>query len=96
MQTLDNEEAATNSRPISQTTSNWKFLVQQLSGLCQALVSFLAGSQEPKVTYKRDRQGYTYFEVYDPMTEKHHRFDSEQNVRIWVDQSRHQPFEERL
>jgi hypothetical protein len=88
MQTLHNEEAVTNSQPISQTTSNWKFLVQQLNGLCQALVSFLEVSQEPKVTWKRDRRDYTYFEVYDPMTEKHHRFDSEQNVRIWLDRSR--------
>jgi hypothetical protein len=85
IQTLYNEEAVTNSQAISQTTSNWKFLVQQLNGLCQALVDFLEGSQEPKIIWKRDRRGYTYFEVYDPMTEKHHRFDSEQNVRIWLD-----------
>lgn len=92
MRTSHNE-AATSSQPISQTISSWKFLVQQLSGLCQALVSFSEGSQEPKVTWKRDRRGYTYFEVYDPMTEKHHRFDSEQNVRIWLERSRYQSFE---
>jgi hypothetical protein len=89
MQTLHNEEAVTNSQPIPQTLSNWNFLVRQLNGLCQALVSFLEVSQELKVTWKRDRRGYTYFEVYDPMTEKHHRFDSEQNVRIWLDRARH-------
>ncbi|NJR55466.1 MAG: hypothetical protein HC768_13400 [Acaryochloris sp. CRU_2_0] len=94
MQTLYNEEAATDSQPISQTTSNWSFLVQQLNKLSQVLVSFLEGSQEPKVTWKRDRRGYTYFEAYDPMTGKHHHFDSEQSVRIWLDRSRYSSFEE--
>jgi hypothetical protein len=41
---------------------------------------------EPKIRRKRDRNGNTYFWVYDPDTGRTTTFASEQEVRAWLDQ----------
>lgn len=97
MQPLYNEDTVSKNRrlalaqlrePLPQTSLNWDFLVQQCDRLCQLFVHFVEISQEPKVTWKRDRQERSYFEIYDPYTEKYHHFDSEQDALIWLDQDR--------
>lgn len=50
------------------------------------LLAFVTGSMEVQVEQRRDRQGQPYWAVYDPQTSQHHRFDTEQEVRIWIDQ----------
>lgn len=82
------------SQPLLQTSFDWKFIIQQSDRLWQSLLKLSKTSQEPKVIWKRDRRGYSYFEVYDPMTQKHYRFDSEQSVRIWLDRVRYQSFDQ--
>jgi predicted 3-demethylubiquinone-9 3-methyltransferase (glyoxalase superfamily) len=54
--------------------------------LWQALVRSVKTRQEPQITWMRDRQGQSYFKVYDPLTEQHYYADSEQEVRIWLEQ----------
>jgi hypothetical protein len=97
MQSRHTEEIVTKSRrlalvqlrkPFPQTPLNWAFLLKQCDRLCQFFVHFAETSQEPKVSWKRDRQGRSYFQIYDPFTEKYHCFDSEQNALIWLEQGR--------
>jgi hypothetical protein len=75
---------------LSQTSLNWESLVRQLKGLCRVLVHFSEFSQEPKITWRRDRHGELSIEVYDPITEQHYSFDSSQDVLVWLDQTRYQ------
>jgi hypothetical protein len=63
-----------------------KSLTNQFDRLWQALVKFAKITREPKITLKRNRQGYSYFRIYDPVTGQHHYADSEQAVRIWLEQ----------
>ncbi|NJL20859.1 MAG: hypothetical protein HC895_08660 [Leptolyngbyaceae cyanobacterium SM1_3_5] len=71
----------------------WKFLANQFDRLWQAFVRFAETTQEPKVTWRRDRWGRSYLEIYDFSTKKHYRFDSEQDARIWLDRDRFQQTE---
>lgn len=50
-----------------------------------ALLNYFAGSQEPRITAKQDEAGQLYYAVYDPVGRTHYRFDSEQEVRVWLD-----------
>jgi hypothetical protein len=75
-------------KPLPQTPLNWVFLIKQCDRLYQFFVHFAETSQEPKVTWKRDRQGRSYFQIYDPFTEKYYYFDSKQNALIWLDRDR--------
>lgn len=54
--------------------------------LWQALVRSIETSREPKVTWMRDRQGQSYFKIYDPVTGQHHYADSDQEARVWLEQ----------
>lgn len=45
----------------------------------------LAGSQEPHVEAIRDRSGDVSWQVYDPVTDYHNTFASEQDVRVWLE-----------
>lgn len=75
---------------FAQTSIIQKVLVKQFDRLCQAFVRSVRTTQEPQITWMRDRQGHSYFKIYDPLTEKHHYADSEQEVRIWLDCDRYQ------
>ncbi|MBD3887211.1 hypothetical protein IFO70_37090 [Phormidium tenue FACHB-886] len=96
MSPLHHEDTATEDRKLalphellSQTSLNWKLLIKQCDRLWQALVRSVQTRQEPQVTQLRDRQGHSYFKIYDPLTEQHHYVDSEQEARIWLEQSRY-------
>jgi hypothetical protein len=80
---------------LSQTSLGWTLFVKQLDRLWQFLTEFARISQGLKVTWKRDRRGRMYLEIYDFSTEKHYRFDSEQDARIWIDCDRYQQREPR-
>lgn len=41
---------------------------------------------EPRITEKCDRFGQSYYEVYDPMSQKFSSLNSEKEVRVWLDQ----------
>lgn len=66
----------------------WKALAGKLDRLWQSFTYF-AEVKELRITQKRDRQGELYFEIYDFSSGKYHRFDSEQDVRIWIDRTRY-------
>ncbi|BAU15407.1 hypothetical protein LEP3755_59650 [Leptolyngbya sp. NIES-3755] len=48
-------------------------------------------SSEPRVWQRRDRSGQTYWQVYDPETNRSARLSSEQEVRQWLEQRYYQP-----
>lgn len=51
-----------------------------------AIAQFLLHGGEPKISQKRDRAGNLYYKVCDPVTQQHFVFDSELEVRIWLEQ----------
>ena len=54
------------------------------------LANMAAGSSEPIIRKRCDRQGQTFYAVYDPVT--HHRTicNSEAEVRAWLEQRYYQ------
>lgn len=56
-----------------------------LTEIAQKLVKMLSGDREPKVYHRRDRQGYSYLEVYDPTSGKTHAFKTTDEVRVWLE-----------
>ncbi|NJL41258.1 MAG: hypothetical protein HC840_15155 [Leptolyngbyaceae cyanobacterium RM2_2_4] len=60
-----------------------------LTGLGQVLLSILeilSGNKEPKISQRRDRRGESFWRVYDPITGESARFNSELEVRFWLEQ----------
>lgn len=54
----------------------------------QSLIKFLdstSNHQEPKIAQRCDRQGHTYWQIYDPVTRQYTSFASEKEVRIWLE-----------
>jgi hypothetical protein len=74
---------------LAQNSILQKLLVTKLARIWQTLVCFRT-TQEPQVTWMHDRTGRSYFKIYDPITEQYHCADSEQEVRVWLERSRHQ------
>lgn len=46
-------------------------------------------SNEPKIEFKRDRHGNSYWKVYDFTTNQSYAFGSEQDVRAWIENRYH-------
>ncbi|MBD1867415.1 hypothetical protein H6F95_08910 [Cyanobacteria bacterium FACHB-471] len=46
----------------------------------------MAGNEEPQISQKRDRSGEVFWRVYDPTTGESARFNSELEVRFWLEQ----------
>lgn len=68
----------------------WQTFVKN-SGSCHIRQLFMIRpmpSEEPKVSWKRDRQGNSHLEIYDPTTAKRHYFSSEKDALIWVEKRR--------
>ena len=78
---------ATDTERLSPMLRPWKRF--GLRGMAQTLVSLLsidwAGDREPKVYHRRDRQGYSYLEVYDPTSRKTHIFKTAHEARVWLE-----------
>jgi hypothetical protein len=54
-------------------------------GIRAWLVNGLLRGDEPQIYRKCDRDENEYFKVYDRVTDRWHHFDSEAEVRIWID-----------
>ena len=54
--------------------------------LWQHVLTLLSGRREPRIWRNRDRTGNWYFRVFDPATGASSVFDSEQEVRVWLEQ----------
>lgn len=61
-----------------------------LEQLWNSVLEILTKSPEPKVYQKHDRNGKLYFQVYDPIARQSSTFNTEQEVRIWLDQRYYQ------
>jgi ribonuclease HI len=73
---------------LPKNSLRWKFLANQFARLWQFLDQFLEINQEIKATWRRDHRGRSYLEIYDSSTNKHYRFESEQDALIWLDRPR--------
>lgn len=54
-----------------------------------ALLNFLTGQQTLSIRCKTLANGKTQWIAYDPTTHSHHVFDSQQAVRVWLEQRYH-------
>lgn len=57
-----------------------------IPGFWQRVANFMTGPNEPQIYTRRDRRGNVYFRLYDPRTDQHRVFNSEEDIRIWFDQ----------
>ncbi|VEP16348.1 conserved hypothetical protein [Hyella patelloides LEGE 07179] len=51
--------------------------------------NLVAQKQEPLVQFKRDSYGNSYWQVDDPINNKSYAFDSDRDVRVWIEQRHH-------
>jgi len=81
------------SRPVVSLSASGKFVKSSvqaaLSMLAQTMVAALAKNSEPRIWQSRDRNGSVAWHLYDPLTNQHARFYSEQEIRIWLEQRYH-------
>jgi hypothetical protein len=49
-------------------------------------IKALAGNREPKISYRCDRRGNKYYEIYDPISGDHYSCATESEVRAWLEQ----------
>ncbi|ESA37000.1 hypothetical protein N836_05410 [Leptolyngbya sp. Heron Island J] len=54
------------------------------------LLKLATGSSEPIIEKRCDRQGQTYYTIYDPVTEQQSARLSEAEVRTWLEQRYYQ------
>lgn len=57
-----------------------------LQQLMEKLLNSLVPSLQPQVRAYRTRHGQPAWSIYDPLSRKTHRFDSETAVRAWLEQ----------
>ena len=69
---------------INTSTGFRRKLTQKLEDLDAYWLKFDVYA-EPKVSEKKDRYGDTYYRVYDPQRDRYHDFNSEAEVRWWLD-----------
>lgn len=62
----------------------------RLQKLWNYLVAVWWYSEEPRITQKKDTNGNWIYRVYDPIAHQHFRFDSEQEVRVWLEKRYYQ------
>ena len=80
-----------NSRltPASNIKPAWS-IRQGLAALGHYLQDWLVNSHEPLIKERCDRQGNRYWQVYDPTTQDFRYCESENEVRIWLEQRYYQ------
>ncbi|HEY9661724.1 MAG TPA: hypothetical protein V6C65_24980 [Allocoleopsis sp.] len=62
-----------------------KFSLPSWLTLWNRLIAPFMDRSEPKITQKRDRWGNVYYQVYDPTSGFSSAFQTEEEVRIWLD-----------
>ena len=61
-------------------------LARLARGIWERFVELFTPSTEIRIFTGRDRNGILYYRVYDVSTKDIHHFDSEDEVRIWLEQ----------
>lgn len=69
--------------PLSKLWQGSRNLVENIA---QNLLFALTSREEPRIRQARDRQGRTFWQVYDPSTGFQSRFSSEDEVRVWLEE----------
>lgn len=65
-------------------------ILKRLALLGGYLQDWMVSRHEPTIEEKCDRNGHCYWRVYDPITQNYSIFDSENKVRVWLDQRYYQ------
>lgn len=60
-------------------------IIQSLTSIMAIFVNAFASPTEPKIWQKKDAEGNIIWQTYDPVTGDQARFDTEQEVRIWLE-----------
>lgn len=60
-------------------------LKQFISNVLQRIVEMFTPSSELRIFAGRDQHGNTYYRVYDVLTHEFYHFESENDVRIWLE-----------
>lgn len=63
--------------------------LSQLKNIWQYLITVLAPGKEPRI-WQKDRFGQTWWYAYDPVTERSVCRDSEDGIRIWLEERYYQ------
>ena len=71
---------------LSRILSLSQHLRTAFGALGEHLTIFAAGRTEPIVRRKRDRQGQTYYTIYDPISRCHTTCASDAEARTWLEQ----------
>ncbi|HIK18575.1 MAG TPA: hypothetical protein IGS53_25280 [Leptolyngbyaceae cyanobacterium M33_DOE_097] len=74
-------ESVSKSEPNS--LKNW------LNGIWQVIVNVMTTSDEPKIWTSTDWFGHIWWNVYFPRTGQTVRLNSEEEVRIWLEEHLH-------
>jgi hypothetical protein len=69
------EQVSKQSRSTSWATKAWK-----------AITAFMTQGHDPKICQITDRDGQTWWNIYDPVTGQFTCLDSEEAVRVWIEQ----------
>ncbi|MGD2184240.1 hypothetical protein [Lusitaniella coriacea] len=62
------------------------FGLSVLEGVRRGLETLFLKGSEPKIYQTRNSQGKLSFKVYDPIARQSNHFESEEEVRIWLEQ----------
>lgn len=60
-------------------------ILHSIKSITAIFVNAFASPTEPKIWQKKDADGNMIWQIYDPVTGYKARFDTEQEVRIWLE-----------
>ncbi|WRH67036.1 MAG: hypothetical protein RSE13_00635 [Planktothrix sp. GU0601_MAG3] len=69
-------------------SKGWDFsknILHSLKSITTIFVNAFSSQTEPKIWQKKDADGNIIWQTYDPVTGYQARFDTEQEVRIWLE-----------
>ncbi|VXD23526.1 hypothetical protein [Planktothrix paucivesiculata] len=60
-------------------------IIHSLKSITAIFMNAFASPTEPKIWQKKDADGNMIWQIYDPVTGYKARFDTEQEIRIWLE-----------
>ncbi|NCJ04936.1 hypothetical protein GS597_00045 [Synechococcales cyanobacterium C] len=89
---LEERDSLPNPKSEPETRPQWFTLLSWLGRYWQALLDSFSRQPEFRIRQRRDRKGNLWWDVYDPITNQYASLASEDEVRIWIEQSYHHRF----
>lgn len=80
---LNNHKLKSIANWIEKSLVNWLQWLHQIRNLA---VNALVKQDEPRIYVISTQSGRTYWKIHDPVTNRLIYLDSEQDVRVWLDQ----------